>query len=82
MFKKAGFSDVEVEATTGLFSIIALKLNYLSLGYIRGSRLQRRLTRALFMPFWYLSQKIAPRLDSLYSDWEPETQGYFVVAKK
>jgi SAM-dependent methyltransferase len=82
MFEKAGFTNVEVEPTTGFFSMWFVKMNYFSLRLISGPRILRGLKRAIFTPFWYIGQKIAPMLDKLDKNWAAETQGYFVVAKR
>ena len=82
MFEKAGFVNIEVEATTGFFSIWFIKWNYFSLRFIKGPRFVRGIKKAAVMPLWYIGQKIAPALDKLDKNWAAETQGYFVVAKK
>jgi SAM-dependent methyltransferase len=82
MFEKAGFKDVHVQPIAGFFTTIFIKINYFSLRLIKGSNLQKKITRLSLLPFWYLSQKIAPWLDSLHRGWSLETAGFMVVAKK
>jgi SAM-dependent methyltransferase len=83
MFEKAGFTNVEVEPTTGFFSMWFIKMNYFSLRFIKGPKIFRGIKKAIFLPFWYLGQKIAPTLDrKLDNNWAAEAQGYYVVAKK
>jgi SAM-dependent methyltransferase len=82
MLEKAGFTDVAVEPQSGFFSMWFLKFNYFSLRVIRGPRLLKRLFMIACIPFWYIGQMIAPHLDKLDSDWNAETIGYFVTAKK
>lgn len=82
LFEKAGFSDIEIEPTSGFFSMWILKMNYFTLGLIKGPRIIRALKRMVFQPCWYIGQKLAPYLDKLDKNWAAETQGYFVVAKK
>ena len=82
MFEKAGFENIEVEPTTGFFSMWFIKMNYFSLRFIKGPRLVRGIKKAIVLPFWYIGQKIAPTLDKLDKNWAAETQGYYVMAKK
>jgi SAM-dependent methyltransferase len=82
MFDKAGFKDVKIEATGGFFSMLFVKINYFSFRLLKGSKLKRGLLRPLFIPFWYLSQKLAPYLDKLDKNWDLEAQSYYVIAKK
>lgn len=82
IFEKAGFKDVFVQPTTGFFTTIFIKINYFSLRMIKGSNLQKKITRMCLLPFWYISQKIAPYLDSLHRGWSLESQGFMVIAKK
>ena len=79
---KAGFHDVEVEATSGFFSMWFLKFNYFTLGLITGPRILRALKKAILLPLWYIGQKLAPTLDKLDKNWAAESQGYYVIAKK
>ena len=82
MFEKAGYKDIQVQPTTGFFSMWFLKMNYFSLKWIKGSKIRRALTKAFLIPFWYTAQKLAPWLDSKHRGWSLESAGFFVVAKK
>lgn len=82
MFEKAGFSEVKVEATSGFFTTWILKMNYFSLNFIRGPKVIKWIIRGVLQPIWYISQKSAPYLDKLDKNWQAETQGYFVLARK
>ena len=82
LFKRAGFVDIHIAPQAGFFTTIILKLNYFSRRLIRGPRIIRFLLRALFSVFWYVGQKLAPLLDKLDRNWEAETCGYFVTARK
>ena len=82
MFEKAGYKDIQVQPTTGFFSMWFLKMNYFSLKWIKGSKIRRAFTKAFLIPFWYLSQKLAPWLDNKHRGWSLESAGFFVVAKK
>jgi len=82
LFTKSGFKDIEIEATSGFFSMWVLKINYFTLGLITGPRIFRAIKRALFQPMWYIGQKLAPTLDKLDKNWAVESQGYYVIAKK
>lgn len=84
MFEKAGFTDIEVEAQSGFFTMIILKINYFTarVRYIKGSRLWRWPMLAFFRIFWGIGQLLAPYLDKLDNNWDAESSGYFVVAHK
>lgn len=82
MFEKAGYKDIQVQPTTGFFSMWFLKMNYFSLKWIKGSKIRRTFTKAFLIPFWYSSQKLAPWLDNKHRGWSLESAGFFVVAKK
>ena len=81
LFTKAGFTDIEVEATSGFWTMWLLKINYQSTRLIRGPRPLRWLIKVLLIPFWWLNQFVAPLLDHYWSS-EGETAGYFVTARK
>jgi SAM-dependent methyltransferase len=78
---KAGFADVQVQATSGFWSMWVLKLNYQLVKLIRGPRPVRMLVRALLVPVWWLGQSAALLMDAAWHE-EGETAGYFVVARK
>lgn len=82
MFEKAGYKDIHIQPTSGFFTMWFLKMNYFSLKWIKGSKIRRSFTRGFLIPFWYLSQKLAPWLDSKHRGWSLESAGFFVVAKK
>lgn len=82
IFEKAGYNDIRIEASSGFFTMWFLKINYVSLGLIRGPRLLRGVVKLLLQIVWYLNQKLAPYLDKLDKNWQAEAQGYFVVARK
>lgn len=78
---KAGFADVQVQATTGFWVMWVLKLNYQLVKLIRGPRPVRMLVRTLLIPVWWLGQSLALLMDAAWYE-EGETAGYFVVARK
>jgi len=82
MFEKAGFQEINIEATSGFFTTWILKMNYFSLNFIRGPKPIRWIIKGIFNVIWYLSQKASPYLDKLDKNWQAETQGYFVLARK
>ena len=82
LLEKAGFKDVQVESTTGFFTTIFVKINYFSLRLLKGSKARRFITKMCLRPFWYISQKLAPLLDSMHGNWSLESQSYYVIAKK
>ena len=82
LLKQAGFVDIEVEAQSGFFTTVTLKMNYFSCRLIKGPKPIRILLRVIFSVFWYVGQKVAPMLDRLDRNWAAETSGYFVTARK
>jgi SAM-dependent methyltransferase len=82
LFKKAGFKDIVIEAQTGFFTTWLMKINYFTVRFIRGHRLHKLVIKGLLIPFWTFNQLVAPLLDKLDRNWEAETQGYFVLARK
>lgn len=81
LLKKAGFINISVSSTTGFWSMWILKLNYQTMRLIRGPRLIRMFIRAIFIPFWWTNQCLAPLLDRIWPE-DRETAGYFVIASK
>lgn len=79
---QAGFTEIEVSPQAGFFSTIILKLNYFSLGLVRGPRVLRGITRTFLTVGWYLGQRLAPFLDRFDPNWAAEAPGYFVTAIK
>lgn len=82
MFEKAGFNKVDVQAQAGFFTTWFLKLNYFSCRFIRGPRFLRLILKGLLLPFWTISQWLAPYLDKLDTNWSAEAPSYFVIASK
>jgi SAM-dependent methyltransferase len=82
ILEKAGFVNIEVEAQAGFFTMLVLKINYFSCRLVHGPVFQRKMTKALLTPFWFCGQLIAPWLDRFESNWERESTGYFVTARK
>lgn len=82
MLEKAGFVDVVVAPQSGFFTMWILKMNYFSLRFAHGPKTLKWLLKACLIPFWYFSQILAPLLDRLDRNWNLETGGYFVTAKK
>jgi len=83
MFEKAGFVDIEVVPQSGFFTTVTLKSNYFTRRIARGRRSLRLVMRAILVPFWTVGQLLAGPLDHLFDkQWELETNGYFVTARK
>ncbi len=81
LLSKAGFINIEVQPTTGFWSMWLLKLNYQTTRLIRGPRGVRLLVRTALIPLWWSTQTIAIWLDRIWPE-ENETAGYFVTAAK
>lgn len=81
VLQRAGFVDVEVQPTTGFWSMWFLKLNYQTLRLVGGPRPLRFVARAILVPFWWGNQQFARALDAFWRE-DRETAGYFVTAVK
>jgi len=79
--RKAGFENIVIEATTGFWAMWVLKLNYQLARMVQGPRLMRIVIRTVLVPFWLLSQTIAPLMDRAWAE-ERETAGYVATARK
>lgn len=75
LLKKNGFSDIEVKEKSGFWQMIGLKFNYYTSSFSNG------IWCWLFIPVWWIVQKITPILDRLHN-YPTETIGYSVAAKK
>lgn len=82
MLEKAGFVDITIEPQSGFFTMWLLKFNYFTLRFIRGPKPIRFMIESILWLIWNFNQIIAPWLDKLDKNWELETLGYFVMAKK
>lgn len=82
MLEKAGFQEIVIEPQCGFFTTWIVKFNYFSSRYVLGPNPVRWIIRAVLSIFWYTGQKLAPYLDKLDRQWELESQGYYVLAKK
>lgn len=83
MLNKAGFVDVSIEPMSGYYSARILKFNYFTVRVIY--KLPKVIMYPLalvLLPFWTIGQCLAPLLDKLDKDWERETVGYILLAKK
>ena len=81
MFKKAGFTAIQIEAQTGFWVNWFVKLNYQLIRIKYNSR-KKRFFRKIIHWFINWNQKLGVKLDKKWYNGEGETQGYFVVAKK
>lgn len=82
MFEEAGFTNIKVEPSSGLFTSIAMKKNYFDLRFVRGPKLLKKIIYSLFIPFWFFRQLLAISMDKIDKNWNLETSGYWVVAQK
>lgn len=82
MFEKAGFVDIVVESQSGFFSMLILKMNYFSCRFVRGPKSLCLLIKLFLVPLWFFGQVLAPLLDMLDKNWDLETTGYVITARK
>lgn len=82
MFERAGYSEVEIRPLSGLFTTLALKINYGLRRLVRGPKLVANIMATLLSPFWLITQVFALVLDRLDNNKMLETTGYVVVARK
>jgi len=78
---KAGFTGINIEPTSGFWSMWILKFNYQTNRLVRGAPWQRLPARLLLTPIWWLNQTIAPVIDRIWPE-DRETAGYFATARK
>ena len=82
LLSKAGYTNINIEAQAGFFTMLVLKINYFSLRFIRGPYVLRLFIQNILNIFWFVAQKIAPTLDHLDKNWDLEAIGYFATAEK
>lgn len=83
LLEKAGFKQIEIEPSSGFFTMWFLKFNYFSKRFIMGPKLVRLIIKGLLAIIWKINHVTAPLLDKyLDKKWELETSGYYVVAFK
>ena len=82
LLQNAGFKGIKVEAQCGLFTTLALKLNYFLTRFIKGPELLKGFVFFIFRPIWITTQTLAPILDNLDRNWTTETSFYSVIGFK
>lgn len=82
IFENAGFKSIKIYPTCGLFSTVALKINYFSKKAIKGPTLIKWIVKLILTPFWYLNQVLGLFFDKFDKNWAEETQSFWVVASK
>lgn len=81
LFEKAGFREINVEPSSGFFTMWFLKFNYFTSRFIIGPKLLQYLIKTVLYPLWFFLQLTAPFLDILDRNWAAEAPGYWVVAR-
>lgn len=82
ILSSAGFVDINIEAQSGCFTMLAMKINYLSSRLLRGPKIIKGIIKLPLYLVWYITQKLAPYLDKLDGNWDLETSTFFITAKK
>ena len=83
MLEEGGFNEIEIEPTSGFFSMWLIKFNYFTRRFIyRSTSISSGMLKLFFIPIWHINQIIGPILDKLDRNWEAETHSYFIVAIK
>ena len=82
LLETANFMDISIRPSGGVFSTLALKLNYLLARVVRGPIPIQKLIAFTFWPAWCASQLAARWLDRLDRIPEREAPGYFVIARR
>lgn len=77
LFEKTGFEVVGIEANTGLWITMALRLNYFLLKIYKKFFLGRPFLRGIF----WITQQLAELLDKIYKI-EDATSTYTIIARK
>jgi SAM-dependent methyltransferase len=82
LFEKSGFKNINVEPSSGFFTMWFLKFNYFSTRFIRGPKPLKYAIKAFLAIIWSILQAAAPILDKLDRNWLLEAPGYWVTAEK
>ena len=82
MLGKAGFTDVKVEAQSGFFTTLFIKLTYFLSRLVRGPKLLRFVISVILAPLMFILQALAPLLDKLDNNWPLESFAYVTTARK
>jgi SAM-dependent methyltransferase len=82
MLQKAGFQDIQIDETSGFWTMWLLKLNYQLVRFIRGPKALRLIIAMIIVPIMWFNQHLAVVIDQIWPNSENETTGYFVVARK
>jgi SAM-dependent methyltransferase len=81
MLGKSGFIDVSVDEVCGFFGTWVLKLNYQTARMTNRASWPCKIGRTVLVPFWFLGQWLAPRLDRRWPNRD-EAAGYYVTARR
>lgn len=82
LLEKAGYDVIEIIPQSGFFTMMALKINYFTIRAFKFPKIIWTLWLILLIPLWTFTQISAMILDNLDSNFELETTGYSVLAKK
>lgn len=78
----SGLSVKSLDAQGGIFTTLALKINYFSLRAIKGPRVVRSVLKCIAWTPWHVSQILALIFDKFDRHQYLEAHGYFVYATK
>lgn len=82
LLEKNGFNSVEIQPLGGLFTTIAMKINYGLKRLVRGPRFVRVPINLALIPVWWITQILALIFDRFDGDPLTDCAGYTVFAKK
>lgn len=82
LLEKAGFDSIIVLPSSGLFTTLALKFNYFTARYTKGKSMLNKIIKFFLIPIWFANQLCSPILDKLDKNWELESSGFWIVARK
>lgn len=82
LLEKAGFQEIRVHALSGVWSTLALKVNYQLVRLTRGRPLSRSAVGVSLIPLLWLTQKVGHWMDGIWPASEGETVGYVATARK
>lgn len=81
LLRKAGFTDIQVDANTGFWVMWVAKFNYQTTRLIRGPRILRFGVAIVLRIIWFMGQRAARLLDRRWK-CEEETQAYTASARR
>jgi len=82
ILEKNGFEVVDISPVGGFFSMMVIKINYFTIRMFQLPKLMWQMWLICLIPFWTFNQLTAPLFKLFDRNWELETSGFWVIARK